>query len=120
MVLVAFAGDPKVKSIEASSETVKPGETLEMQVTFKGKATSIKNVEMITREFPYDAPPIIFSPEGDNKKVWKISFPIPYEAPPGKYHLELKVTLEDGSVIVSGDTEDQAYGKSGLMVITVN
>ena len=119
IVAVALAGDPKVKSIESDNPEAKPGETVTMTITFKGKASSIKSVEMIVREFPYDAPPIIFRAADSKKKVWTNSLPIPPEAPPGKYHLELKVVMESGDQVISDDHKDQSYGKSGLLEVTI-
>ena len=118
LIVFAIAG-PKVASIDIGDGEAAPGETISMTVKFSGKATKIKSVEMITREFPYDAPPMIFKPTNDKKKEWTTTLSVPMEAPPGTYHLELKVLLESGDQVITEETKDQAYGKAGLSVVKI-
>jgi len=120
IAVLAFAvADPKVASIDVGDGEASPGETITMTVKFSGKASKIKSVEMITREFPYDAPPIIFKATNGKKKEWATKLVVPMETPPGTYHLELKVVMENGDQLVVEDTKSQAYGKAGLSVVNV-
>ena len=108
-----------VSSIDAGDKVARGGETVELKTMFEGKVDDIQKVEMIVREFPYDAPPIIFEPVDENDEAWSNKLAIPYQTPPGTYHLELKVTLKDGTQLITEGNEDNAYGKAGVVAVKV-
>ncbi len=118
--LLIFAGGPKVKSISASSTELSPGQTATITVQLKGKARDVKSMEFIVREFPYDVPPYVLKSVDEKKnRKWEAQIPVPYEAPVGTFHLELKVKMADGSELVSEETSGNSYGKAGTLVVSV-
>ena len=115
-----LAGGPKIKSITKSTDAAKPGDNITITVTLKGKAKLVKSMAFIVREYPYDVPPFqLKAVEGKKGKVWSTSMPIPYEAPSGVYNLELKVSLEDGSILEEEEYVGNAHGKAGTVIVTV-
>ncbi|MGK7397849.1 MAG: hypothetical protein ACNS62_24970 [Candidatus Cyclobacteriaceae bacterium M3_2C_046] len=117
LVATAFAGPPEVKKVNISKTELKPGDEIQMTIEFT--EPDVASVELLSREYYYDAPPMKLQ-QTDNKNVWAFMTNVPYDAPAGTHHLEIKAMDQDGNEIVGEQCEGCQYGKTGVVQIKIN
>lgn len=116
----SLSGIPQLTEVNQNSSEYKPGDELTIKLNWKGKTSEIKRIELIVREYPYDVEPIPLKPVEENrKKVWVVTAPIPYESPPGVYHLEIKALDHENKQIVMPGHEENTYGKAGVIEVKI-
>jgi len=118
VMLVAPTAFAKVKLVKAVIEpaAAAAGEQVTVTVEFSGKAKNVKQVMLIPREYAYDIDqPYYLQQDASGKNIWMLQGPIPYEAPAGSVHLEVKAVDKDGKEIVLKKFKDQEFGKAGLI-----
>lgn len=95
------------------------GDWVKGSVEFTGVG-GLQKVLIIPREYAYeiDQPFAMKKQEGD-KEVWVLETMVPYEAYPGKVHLEIKAIDKDGAEVVIKEYEEQQFGKAGLIVFEI-
>lgn len=118
-VFTIIAAEPGLKEVKIDKEVYKPGESVSVSIEFTGKATEIQSVELFSREYRYDAPKMMMQLLGDGKNIWVLKADLPYDAPLGTYHVEIKALDKDGKEIVSNDCANCTFGKTGVFKFEV-
>ena len=120
MTQVVLAGQPKLVSASATPETAAPGDTVSFVIEFKGETKDIESVVLTVREYPYDGPRVPLEPKDkESKSVWVAQGPVPYDAPLETYHLEIAAKTSDGKEIIGKEHKDNTWGKTGVIVLSV-
>ncbi len=118
--LSAFAKQPTVVDAKIDPAVAAPGAKVVITVEFTGKTADVESVEVLVKEYPYDAPEMILQPkEGSEKNVWELVGQVPYEAPLEKLTLEVKALDKDGEQIVTEACKDQYWGKAAKLIFEV-
>lgn len=119
LLLLVTVAEAKIKLVEAKVEPAAAtvGEQVVGHVEFTGKAKNVSKVLIIPREYAYeiDSPFQMVKDESTKKNVWKLETRVPYDAPSGKIHLEIKALDNDGEEIVIEEYESQVHGKAGVV-----
>lgn len=117
---LALAGQPELVSASATPETAAPGDKVSFVIEFKGETKDMESVVLTVREYPYDGPRVPLEPKDkESKNVWVAEGPVPYDAPLETYHLEIAAKTADGKEIISKEHKDNRWGKTGVIVLTV-
>ena len=109
----------KMVSAKADPSTLSPGQKGKIIVVFKGAKGKVGVVQAVVREYPEYT--IRLNDEGrmgDEKAgdgIWTYEFPVPYDAPAQKYHVDIIVKDKEGNVIKLG----QAEGPAATVVVEV-
>ena len=113
--LVAAAGcSSSVKLIGAKAEpqVLRPGGKGKVIVVLKGAYKKVGLVQATVREYPeYTIRLNDQGRMGDEKAgdgIWSYEFPVPYDAPARKYHLDVTVKDKEGNIIKFGQAEGPA------------
>lgn len=123
VVLVAFAfgcsSSLKLVSAKAEPETLSPGQKGRVVVVLSGAKNKVGVVQAVVREYPeYTFRLNDEGRMGDEKAgdgVWTYEFPVPYDAPAQKYHVDIVIKDKDGKVIKLGEAE----GPAATLVVEV-
>ncbi len=119
-LLISCSSQPKLMQAVIEPELASPGASANVQVEFSGNKSEMKNVYLTVREYPYDYPMIELLPnDKSDSNSWSLDMPIPYEAYPGEYHLDINAFLQDGKEIITEGFEDNSTGKAGTILLKV-
>ncbi len=105
-------------SVKASIEppAAAAGDFVKGTVEFSG-ICDLQKVLIIPREYAYDIDqPFAMKKQQGEAEVWVLETYVPYEAYPGKVHLEIKAVDKDGAEVVIKEFEEQQFGKAGLIL----
>ena len=119
-LLLSCSSQPQFMKASIEPELAAPGATTSVSVEFSGTQAEMKQVYLTVREYPYDFPMIELLPDNTNSaNLWSLDMPIPYEAYPGEYHLDINAYLKDGKEIITEGFEDNTTGKAGTILLKV-
>ena len=122
-ILIGCAGQLAVKQMMAEPSEVSVGSEVKIMVTFTGQKNAISTVIGTVRENPE----MFFSLNDDGEDgdetagddTWSYTAPVPWDAQPYTYHLDIRARDLDGNEIISEGFEQQSTGRSGTIEITV-
>jgi hypothetical protein len=112
-----------VKQAVSEPNPVTAGEDAKFSVLMKGSKDKVTSVIIIVREYPeftfslYDNGENGDEMAGDN--IWSFKYTIPNDAPPDLYHLDICVKDKNGNEIITKGFENQSFGRSGTIELTV-
>ena len=117
---VLSAKQPELKTATIVPTEAATGDTVKITVEFTGKATDIKEVSFIVREYPYDYPRTYLTLDKASKKnIWMLQGPVPWDAYAQSYHLDLRALDKDGKEIITKGFERQSTGRTGSIEFKV-
>ncbi len=120
MVSLGVAKQPKLIKATIEPAVASVGDTVKVTVEFSGKASDIREVSFLPREYAYEVSPYYMTKaEKTKKNVWVLIGPIPYEAEPGIYHLEISAYDKNGKEIITPKYKDQEFGRTGLIKLEI-
>jgi|YelNatPaOPRAMG01_1025707.scaffolds.fasta_scaffold00008_43 hypothetical protein len=110
--VLGCAGKVKLVSAKAEPATLSPGQRGKVEVVLTGAKKKVGSVQAVVREYPEYT--IRLNDEGRmgdavaGDGVWTYEFPVPYDAPSQKYHVDIIVKDRAGKVIKMGEAEGPA------------
>lgn len=120
LVHLSFAGQPKLKKAVIKPTEASIGDTIKVVVEFTGVHKDIREVYLTVREYQYDYPRIPLMADTTCKKnIWAMKGPIPNEAPPELFHLDITAIDKEGKEIVTKGFEQSYTGKAGTIELKV-
>jgi len=115
-----FAAKPKFVKAEIQPAAAKPGDAVKLVVEFSGNAQKIEKLKITVREYAYDTDPFYLEePDQENPNIWSLETEVPYDAPSGTIHLEIKAMDKKGREIVTKEYKNQTWGRTGLVKFTI-
>ncbi|MBN2091814.1 hypothetical protein JW964_19520 [candidate division KSB1 bacterium] len=120
LVQLIFAEQPKLKEAAVKPNEAAIGDTIKVTVEFTGVRKDIREVYLTVREYQYDYPRIPLAADTTCKKnIWAMKGPIPNEAPPELFHLDITAIDKEGKEIVTKGFEQSYTGKAGTIELKV-
>ena len=112
-----------VRDMTLAPEQVNVGETSLISVEFSGPKNRVASVVAVVREVEgYFFDLVDDGTNGDvkaNDNIWSVGIPVPLEAAPGAYSLDLTARDVDGNAIPKEGMEVSTDGYIGTLVVTV-
>jgi hypothetical protein len=123
LLLFNCAAKLKIAETKALPQSAGAGDETTFMVKVDGPIQKINKIDVTVREYPEMVVALNDSgEEGDEKSgdgMWSRKITIPWNAESGIYHLEVTAMDVDGNEIISQGFENQSFGKSGVIEITV-
>ncbi|MCI0515781.1 hypothetical protein L0128_21415 [candidate division KSB1 bacterium] len=120
LVQLSFAEQPKLKEAAVKPTEAAIGDTIKVTVEFTDVRKDIREVYLTVREYQYDYPRIPLAADTTCKKnIWAMKGPIPNEAPPELFHLDISAIDKEGKEIVTKGFEQSYTGKAGTIELKV-
>jgi len=112
LVLWGCSSSLELVAAKAEPNVVSPGQKGRVVVILKGAKDKVGTVQAVVREYPeYTFRLNDEGRMGDEKAgdgVWTYEFPVPYDAPAQKYHVDIIIKDKEGNVIKFGETQGPA------------
>jgi hypothetical protein len=120
LIQFSYAEQPKLKEAAVKPTEAAIGDTIKVVVEFTGVQKDIREVYLTVREYQYDYPRIPLVADTTCKKnIWAMKGPIPDEAPPELFHLDITAIDKEGKEIVTKGFEQSYTGKAGTIELKV-
>ncbi|MDZ7374843.1 MAG: hypothetical protein ONB23_12875 [candidate division KSB1 bacterium] len=117
---LACAARLKLVSAKAEPVVLSPGQKGRIEVAFAGAKARVGSVQAVVREYPEYT--IRLNDEGRmgdavaGDGIWSYEFPVPFDAPAQKYHVDIVVKDKAGKVLKLGKAET---GPAATIVVEV-